>query len=60
MTENSAVLDTMPKLLARNVSKFGDSPAFREKDLGIWQTWTWKECSEEIHKLSKGLIKLGV
>ncbi len=60
MTENSAVLDTMPKLLARNVSKFGDSPAFREKDLGIWQTWTWKESSEEIHKLSKGLIKLGV
>ena len=60
MTENSAILDTMPKLLARNVSKFGDSPAFREKDLGIWQTWTWKESSEEIQKLSKGLIKLGV
>ena len=52
--------DTMPKLLARNVSKFGDSPAFREKDLGIWQTWTWKESSEEILKLSKGLIKLNV
>ena len=60
MTENNTILDTMPKLLARNVSKFGDSSAFREKDLGIWQTWTWKESSEEIQKLSKGLIKLGI
>ena len=41
MTENNTILDTMPKLLARNVSKFGDSPAFREKDLGISHNWTF-------------------
>ena len=60
MQSSDVALDTMPKLLARNVAEFGDSPAFREKDLGIWQTWTWKEASAEVMKLAKGLIELGV
>ena len=29
--------DTFPKLLLRNAAVFGDRPAMREKDLGIWQ-----------------------
>ncbi len=60
MQSSDVALDTMPKLLARNVAEFGDSPAFREKDLGIWQTWTWKEASAEVMKLAKGLIEIGV
>jgi len=60
MQSSDVALDTMPRLLARNVAEFGDSPAFREKDLGIWQTWTWKEASAEVMKLAKGLIELGV
>ena len=60
MAENDSSLDTFPKVLARNVSKFGNSPAYREKEYGIWQTWTWSEANEEIMNLAKGLIKLGV
>ena len=60
MQSSDVALDTMPKLLARNVAEFGDSPAYREKDLGIWQTWTWKEASSEVMKLAKGLIDLGI
>ncbi len=60
MQSSDVALDTMPRLLARNAAEFGDSPAFREKDLGIWQTWTWKEASAEVMKLAKGLIELGV
>ena len=60
MQSSDVALDTMPKLLARNVAEFGDSPAYREKDLGIWQTWTWKEASSEVMKLAKGLINLGI
>ena len=60
MQSSDVALDTMPKLLARNAAEFGDSPAYREKDLGIWQTWTWKEASSEVMKLAKGLIKLGI
>ena len=60
MQSSDVALDTMPKLLARNVAEFGDSPAYREKDLGIWQTWTWKEANDEVMKLAKGLIDLGI
>ena len=60
MQSSGASLDTMPNLLARNVREFGDAPAYREKDLGIWQTWTWKEVSSEVMNLAKGLINLGV
>ena len=60
MQSSDVALDTMPKLLARNVAEFGDSPAYREKDLGIWQTWTWREANAEVMKLAKGLIELGV
>ena len=35
--------DTFPKLLLRNAAQFGSRPAFRHKDLGIWQTWTWSQ-----------------
>ena len=60
MQSSDVALDTMPKLLARNVREFGNSPAFREKDLGIWQSWNWNEANEQIMFLAKGLIELGV
>jgi long-chain acyl-CoA synthetase len=30
----------------------------RHKDLGIWQTWTWRELSQEVRALAIGLRKL--
>ncbi|EPX77873.1 AMP-binding protein [Litoreibacter arenae] len=56
----SAGLDTLPRLLARNVAEFGDKPAYREKEFGIWQSWTWAEAAEEIEALALGLLTLGV
>jgi long-chain acyl-CoA synthetase len=50
----------MPKLLARNAKKFVNSPAFREKDLGIWQTWSWGETRQLVESLGKGFIDLGI
>ena len=35
-------LDTFPRLLLHHAAVRGDHPAMREKDLGIWQTWTWR------------------
>ena len=37
--------DTFPKLFLRNAKMRGGRPAMRQKDFGIWQTWTWAECS---------------
>lgn len=56
----SKVLATFPQYLASNAKRIGDRPAFRLKDYGIWQTWTWAQAYEEIRAYSMGLKKLGV
>jgi len=56
----SADADTFPKLLVRNARERGDRPAMREKDLGIWQSWTWAQVLDEITALACGLHELGV
>jgi long-chain acyl-CoA synthetase len=52
-------LDTFPRLLLRHAAERGERPAIREKDLGIWQTWTWAQVLEEVRALSGGLASLG-
>ncbi len=53
-------LTSIPALLHRNATQFGNAPAYREKEFGIWQSWTWAETREEIEALALGLIDLGV
>ena len=55
-----AEFDTFPKLLARNARRFGDRPACREKEFGIWQVWTWAEAERQILDLAAGLHALGL
>jgi len=52
--------DTIPKLLLHNASVLGARPAFREKELGIWQTWTWADVLDEVRALALGLEQLGL
>ena len=52
-------LDTFPKLLAHNVRVRGDRPAVREKDYGIWQSWSWKEAEETVRASTCGLTAVG-
>ncbi|WP_405112579.1 AMP-binding protein [Phaeobacter sp. BS52] len=47
-------------LLERNAAQIGDRQAYREKEFGIWQCWTWSETQKEIEALALGLINLGV
>jgi len=56
----SADADTFPKLLVRNARAFGERPAMRHKDLGIWQTWTWAQVLDEARAYAAGLHRLGV
>ncbi|OAN71997.1 long-chain fatty acid--CoA ligase [Rhodobacteraceae bacterium EhC02] len=53
-------LVSIPALLQRNAQKFADKPAFRQKEFGIWQTWTWKDVQREVDNFALGLINLGV
>ena len=52
-------LSSIPRLLARNARDFGSKPAYREKEYGIWQSWTWAETAEQIEALALGLLTLG-
>ncbi|WP_404809906.1 AMP-dependent synthetase/ligase [Microvirga lenta] len=52
--------DTFPKLLARNARVRPDRTAFRHKDLGIWQSWTWAEVHEAVRAYASGLEALGL
>jgi long-chain acyl-CoA synthetase len=51
--------DTLPRLLLRNADVYGGRPAIREKDRGIWQTFTWREYRDQVRDLALGLAALG-
>jgi long-chain acyl-CoA synthetase len=54
-----ARLDTFPRLLLHHAATRPDDPATREKDLGIWQTWTWRQVADEVRALACGLAASG-
>ncbi|OOY20303.1 long-chain fatty acid--CoA ligase [Thioclava sp. DLFJ5-1] len=51
---------SIPALLARNVARYGGYPAYREKEFGIWQSWSWAEAAEKIRAMALGFLSLGV
>ena len=51
---------SLPALLRRNAASFGNSVAFREKEFGIWQTWSWAKALDEAESFALGLIDLGI
>jgi len=60
MEGDVADLTTLPRLLQRNARDFADRPAIREKDRGIWQSWTWREYHDQVRDLALGLASLGL
>ena len=59
MPDERAQPDTFPRILADNARRLRDHPATREKDLGIWQTWTWGQVADEVKTLACALASLG-
>ncbi|MGB8337703.1 MAG: AMP-binding protein [Burkholderiales bacterium] len=51
--------DTFPKLMLAHALQRGDKPSIREKNLGIWQTSTWRQVAEEVRALACGLAAMG-
>jgi long-chain acyl-CoA synthetase len=56
----SAREDTFPKLLVRNAEVRPARTAFRHKDRGIWQSWTWGEVAGIVRAYASGLRALGL
>ena len=53
-------LRSVPALFRRNAKNNPSAPAYREKEFGIWQTWTWADATSEAEELALGLIDLGI
>jgi long-chain acyl-CoA synthetase len=52
--------DTFAKLLRRHAQVRPNRPAFRHKDRGVWQTWSWAEVYDRTRTLAQGLGDLGL
>ncbi|HEY6001640.1 MAG TPA: AMP-binding protein [Anaeromyxobacter sp.] len=55
-----ADLDTYAKLLLWNRDHARDRVALRRKDRGIWKSFTWSDCSEQVRLICLGLVALGL
>ncbi len=52
--------DTLPKLLARNAAQYPDEVALREKEFGIWRTYTWADYERRVRLRALGLAAIGI
>jgi long-chain acyl-CoA synthetase len=55
-----AQADTYPKLLRLNASEYGGEIALREKDFGLWRTFTWNDYQARVHDFALGMVELGL
>jgi long-chain acyl-CoA synthetase len=53
------VTTTLPRLLQRNSRERGERPAMREKNRGIWQSYTWQQYHALVRDFALGLAALG-
>src|SRR5215467_2642856 len=54
-----AAADTFPRLLLEHARVRGAQSSVREKNLGIWQSWTWGEAAANVRALACGLAAMG-
>ena len=50
---------TLPGLLMHQARTRPDGPAIREKDLGIWRTYSWRDYADQVEDFALGLKALG-
>lgn len=51
--------DTIPAMFWNAVQKRGPNVWMRQKDLGIWRSWTWQQTGEAVREIAGGLMALG-
>jgi long-chain acyl-CoA synthetase len=51
--------DTLPGLMLRNAQIRPTKPAMREKDLGIWRTYSWADYAAQVQDFALGLAQMG-
>ena len=59
-TATQSALESVPALLERNAIENANLTAYREKEFGIWQAWTWKQVQAEVDAMAMGFLALGM
>ncbi len=54
------MVTTFPHLLLKHAAERPDAAALREKEYGIWQTWTWADVARDARHMACGLAALGL
>jgi long-chain acyl-CoA synthetase len=52
--------DTFAKLFLKKSMERGDAIAMREKDFGIWQSYSWNDYRDRAMEVANGLIAVGL
>ncbi len=52
--------DTMPKLFLKKSAERADRIAMREKDFGVWQSYSWSDYRLRAFEIAHGLLSLGL
>lgn len=59
-TEIVLLGETIPAQFWNAVAARGDQVWMRQKHLGIWRTWTWKQTADAVREIAGGLLSLGL
>lgn len=51
--------DTIPAVFWNAVKARGPNVWMRQKDFGIWRSWTWAQTGEAVREIANGLMALG-
>ena len=51
---------TIPEVFWNAVAKRGPNIWMRQKDLGLWQSWTWDKAAQAVNEIAGGLLSLGL
>jgi long-chain acyl-CoA synthetase len=51
--------DTIPAMFWNGVARRGPQVWMRQKDLGIWRSWTWQQTGDAVREIAGGLLGLG-
>ena len=51
--------ETIPAIFWNAVAARGPNVWMRQKDLGIWRSWTWNETGQAVREIGHGLMALG-
>ncbi|MGR4870514.1 AMP-dependent synthetase/ligase [Variovorax sp. LARHSF232] len=52
--------ETIPAVFWNAVAARGDQVWMRQKELGIWRSWTWRQTADAVREIAGGLLALGL